>query len=175
MSAMPTPTPFRRQTARKVPHARAVLLALAVLGLLAGCSREADRSAGGGADAGPVGVPGGVVVPPRNDSERTWVGLLPCRDCQGVDTRLVLRTRGARRDYQMVETYLAEAGGARFERAGRWVETRVTVDGEEATVFVLDPGQQGQQYRLLADGALVLLEPGGLPPRDPLPYRLQRL
>jgi hypothetical protein len=40
---------------------------------------------------------------------------------------------------------------------------------------VLDPGQQGQQYRLLADGALVLLEPGGLPPRDPLAYRLQRL
>jgi copper homeostasis protein (lipoprotein) len=172
---MPTPRTPRRQTVRPMPRARTVLLVLACLGLLAGCSRDADRAARGGADAGPVGVPGGVVVPPRNDSERTWVGLLPCRDCQGVDTRLVLRTRGARRDYQMVETYLAEAGGARFERAGRWVETRVTVDGEEATVFVLDPGQQGQQYRLLADGALVLLEPGGLPPRDPLPYRLQRL
>ena len=172
---MPTPRPHCRPLVRPMPGTRTLVFAFALLCLLAGCSRDDERAARAGADAGPVGVPGGVVVPPRIDSERTWVGLLPCRDCQGVDTRLVLRTRGARRDYQMVETYLAEAGGARFERDGRWVETRVTVDGEEATVFVLDPEQPGQQYRLLADGALLLLEPGGLPPRDPLPYRLQRL
>lgn len=171
---MPNPDPTRATTTRPRAARRIALAACLALGLLAGCGKEAGRDVAG-ADAGAVGVPGGVLVPPRNDSERTWVGLLPCRDCQGVDTRLVLRTRGARRDYQLVETYLAESGGARFERAGRWVETRVAVDGEEATVFVLDPEQPGQQYRLLADGALVLLDPGGLPPRDPLPYRLQRL
>jgi uncharacterized lipoprotein NlpE involved in copper resistance len=101
--------------------------------------------------------------------------VLPCSDCQGVDTKLVLRMHGGRRDYLLTETYLAAAGGQRFSRAGAWRELHVPLDDDEATVFQLDPAQAGQRYAMQPDGALELLDGNGRTPADPVAYRLQRL
>lgn len=151
------------------------VVALLVAGLLlGGCGRDAGSDGQTGnttpaasASAGPALADG--------DTERTWVGLLPCSDCQGVDTRLVLRVEGRRRDYLMTETYLAGEGGKRFSRAGAWVESHVAADGGETIVYQLDPERAGERFALQADGALELLDANGAPPPDVLAYRLQRL
>ncbi len=152
-----------------------VAAALLVAGLLlAGCGREAapnGQAAGAASDgAGPAGP-----ALAEGDTERTWVGLLPCSDCQGVDTRLVLRVQGARRDYLMTETYLASDGGKRFSRAGAWTEAQVPADGGATIVYQLDPERAGERFSLQPDGALELLDGDGKPPPDVLAYRLQRL
>lgn len=149
------------------------LFALTCL-LAAGCNRNHDdASAGNGQPPqSPAGI-GGVAAPQA--SERTWAGLLPCSDCQGVDTRLVLRSTGERRDYLMTETYLGGAGKNSFNRVGSWAEMIETVDGEQVTLFILDPDQAGQRFSLQADGALELLDGHGNEPSQTIAYRLQRM
>lgn len=156
----------------RLPRVAGALLVAAFL--LAGCGREAASNAASG------GAPADDAAPVRpslaeGDTERTWVGLLPCSDCQGVDTRLVLRVQGQRRDYLMTETYLASDGGKRFSRAGAWTEAQVAADGGETIVYQLDPERAGERFALQPDGALELLDGNGKPPPDVLAYRLQRL
>ena len=111
----------------------------------------------------------------QQDSERTWAGLLPCRDCQGIDTRLVLRLDRGRRAYLMTETYLGGSGKTSFNRAGTWTEVQATVDGEPQVTYVLDPDQAAQRFVLQPDGALELLDANGRAPEQAVAYRLQRL
>lgn len=141
--------------------------------LVAGCQRNPAPAPGGGASAGAPS--GSAAAPATQDSERTWVGLLPCRDCQGIDTRLVLRTAAGRRDYLMTETYLGGSGKNSFNRSGSWIESQAMVDGETVTTYVLDPGQADQRFELKADGALEMLEADGRAPAGAIDYRLQRL
>jgi len=101
--------------------------------------------------------------------------LLPCSDCQGVDTRLVLRSHAGRRDYLLTETYLGGTGKNVFTREGNWSELSEPVDGEALTIYVLDPEQGGQRFSLQADGALELLDGDGKQPAQAVVYRLQRL
>jgi copper homeostasis protein (lipoprotein) len=140
--------------------------------LLAACGR-ADQAAQ--APAG--GHPGDTEVraAPAEESERTWAGLLPCSDCQGIDTRLVLRTSQGRRDYVLTETYLGGSGKTSFNREGTWTELRRTEGGEAQVTYVLDPERAAQSYALQPDGALEMLDPDGKAPAQALAYRLQRL
>lgn len=149
------------------------ILALAACTLLAGCQRGSD-----GAPAGP-GASGAdwpaAVGPFPEGSERIWSGLLPCRDCQGVDTRLVLQLKDRQRSYLMTETYLGGAAPNRFTRAGRWTEAQRAVAGERLTTYTLDPGAAQEQFVLQPDGSLELLDGQGQPQAQPVAYRLQRL
>ena len=147
-------------------------LLLTLLLLLAACGRGADN-----AQAPPGGRAGDTEVgpAPAEDSERVWAGLLPCRDCQGIDTRLVLRTSQGRRDYVLTETYLGGSGKTSFNREGTWTELRRTEGGEAKVTYVLDPEQATQRYLLQPDGALELLDADGQTPAQALAYRLQRL
>jgi copper homeostasis protein (lipoprotein) len=161
--AMPTPTAAMSTRARLLPF----LLLLAA----AGCTPAGD--AGKQADqAGTAGSPSSGIAP---DSERVWSGLLPCSDCQGIDTRLVLRYTNGRRAYVMTETYLGGAGKNSFNRAGTWTEIQHTVDGEPQVTYVLDPDRSGQKFQLQPDGALEMLGVDGKLPEQPVVYRLQRL
>ncbi len=108
-------------------------------------------------------------------SEGTWVGLLPCSDCQGIDTRLVLRSKAGRRDYLLTETYVGSRGKNSFNRAGTWTQLRESLGGEPATLYILDPGRSGPRFQLQDDGALELLDDQGRLPDPPVAYRLQRL
>jgi hypothetical protein len=97
-----------------LPKKFALLLAMACL-LASGCTRDKNGAA---ADAGqsPPGSAASEVTQETQDGERTWVGLLPCSDW-GIDTRLVLRSRGGQRDYLLTETL--SAAGAEHGREGR--------------------------------------------------------
>jgi copper homeostasis protein (lipoprotein) len=145
---------------------------LCALVLLAGCT-----PGGKSAQAPPGGRPGDteVAAAPAEDTERVWAGLLPCRDCQGVDTRLVLRSSQGRRVYMLTETYLGGSGKNSFNREGTWTELRRDEGGEAKVTFVLDPEQATQRYLLQPDGALELLDADGKAPSEALAYRLQRL
>lgn len=143
-----------------------------VMLLLAACNRGRDEAAAGRAGTPPPASSGfgsGESV----QTERTWVGLLPCSDCQGIDTRLVLRAQGGRRDYLMTETYLGGPGKNTFNRAGTWTEVTEQVGGEPVTTYILDPDRAGQRFSLQSDGALELLE--GHERSQAVAYRLQRL
>lgn len=131
---------------------------------------KADTAPGATVDAG---APAGTWQPAA--SERTWAGLLPCRDCQGIDTRLVLRVDAGRRAYVMTETYLGGSGKNSFDRAGTWTEVQATIDGEPQVTYVLDPDHGAQRFVLQPDGALELLGADGKPPQQAVAYRLQRL
>lgn len=145
---------------------------LAFAGLLAsGCGR-APSDAGTAPGAAPGSATDGLAGPEA--SERTWVGLLPCSDCLGIDTRLVLRADGGRRSYVLVESYLGGRGENSFKRTGSWTEQTGMVAGEPLTLYVLDPGETAQRFALQTDGALELLDPGRREPSQAVAYRLQR-
>lgn len=154
---------------------RKIVCSLAMCCLLAaGCTR--DKGGATTTQGQPsAGSPAGETAQTWQNGERTWVGLLPCSDCQGVDTRLVLRVRGERRDYLMTETYIGGSGENTFSRQGQWTEINEAGDGEPITVYVLDPDRAAQRFSLQPDGALELLDGDGAQPEQPLAYRLQRL
>ena len=145
-------------------------LLLAAVVLLGACQREQGSStavappAAGEADT-PLAEFG---------AERVWQGVLPCSDCLGIDTRLVLREEGRQRRYRLEETYLGATEPNRFERQGRWQETRMGEDAAATVVFVLDPEQAPRRFRLQPDGGLELMTSGHDAPSAP-EYRLQRL
>ncbi|MEO8160430.1 MAG: copper resistance protein NlpE N-terminal domain-containing protein [Arenimonas sp.] len=150
---------------------RTLLLTCLLLLTLSACKPEAGTAAG----APQSGATGGTDAVAAQDTERSWAGLLPCRDCQGVDTRLVLRTKLGRRAYVMTETYLGGSGKNSFDRTGTWTEVQGIVDGEPQVTYVLDPDRAAQRFELQPDGALELLDADGRPPEQAVAYRLQRL
>ena len=143
---------------------------LALLLVLAACKPQGEQGAPATAENGAQPVPA-----TSEDSERTWAGLLPCTDCQGIDTRLVLRTENGKRNYLLTETYLGGSGKTSFNRAGTWTELQYRTSGEQQVTYVLDPDKAAQHYALQPDGALELLDENGKEPQDALAYRLQRL
>lgn len=141
--------------------------------LLAGCDRAPSQDAAGAKATGPL--PPDSVVVDTPDSERTWTGLLPCTDCQGIDTRLVLRAAGGRHDYQLTETYLGGQGRNSFSTSGTWVEVTAPIDGESTTLVILDPDKSAQRFAVAPDGALELLDGAGDSASRSVDNRLQRL
>lgn len=91
---------------------RATVLALALAGLAAGCGRGGEAPAGDAEAA----MPG----PGPADGAVEWRGNMPCADCEGIDTRLVLGRADGERVYELVEVYLAVDGSMRFEEGGQW-------------------------------------------------------
>lgn len=107
--------------------------------------------------------------------ERTWLGVLPCADCDGIQTRLQLRTDADGARYLLEETYLGGPGENRFVQEGGWREEVTEINGEPADVYRLDPDGPGRWFWVQPDGALEMLEAEGRPAPDGLAYRLQRL
>jgi copper homeostasis protein (lipoprotein) len=141
---------------------------LLILLALAGCQRQQEAAPAArapGDSTGSIADFGG---------ERVWQGVLPCSDCLGVDTRLVLREQGGRRRYRLEETYLGAPEPNRFEREGRWSEARDGRDDAAGIVYVLDPDRAPRRFRLQPDGGVELLmgDTSGAPAPE---YRLQRL
>jgi copper homeostasis protein (lipoprotein) len=149
---------------------RATHLLLLSTCLLAGaCQRDASPAAAG---KPATDAQSGVIA--DFGAERVWQGVLPCSDCQGIDTRLVLREEGKTRQYRLEETYLGADAPNHFERKGRWTEAHEPTAGEPAVLFVLDPERAPRRFRLEPDGGLELLT--GAVDAPPAPeYRLQRL
>ena len=146
------------------------LPALAALAL-AGCGRssEPDPVAGPESRAPQAGTP-------AEDFERTWLGVLPCADCDGIQTRLVLRGEDGARRYLLEETYLGVEGDNAFVQEGEWAEDTVVLEGVDTPVYRLDPlGPASRWFWIQPDGGLEMLEGPGRSFGDGLGYRLQRL
>ncbi|KFL37119.1 copper resistance protein NlpE [Arenimonas donghaensis] len=118
-----------------------------------------------------------VVAPPSDEPfERSWQGVLPCSDCDGIRTRLTLRRDDdGNQDFELEETYLGEDAGNQFTLAGAWREGRQGTENGTATVFRLDPDGADQWYQLQPDGSLELLDGQGRPRADGIGHRLQRI
>lgn len=155
-----------------MPPSRLFLpICLVALLALAGCSRESPGPAGPGADAAMD-----LESPARGEVfTLSWFGVLPCADCDGIQTRLELVGDAAGRRYTLQETYLGAEGGETFEQQGEWVEERRQWDGEPELVYRLDPDGASRWFWLQPDGALEMLDGEDRPVADRLGHRLQRL
>lgn len=148
---------------------------LLVVLLLAACQRGHEAMPAAGNAPGPGSSSGAGTERLADGSERIWSGVLPCSDCAGVDTRLVLRIDGAGRQFELTETYIGGQGEQRFSRSGEWIEGTRVIDGESLASYTLDPGKGAQVFVLRPDGALELLDGEGRPSARAVDYRLQRL
>ena len=96
---------------------------------------------------GQRGAAPAVVAPIEQGEGRVeWNGMQPCADCEGIETRLVLTRDGARRNFVLSETYLAERP-VRFVASGQWRRERdlLQLRAEDGSRL---------SYALLADGRL---------------------
>jgi len=155
-----------------------LLLLAATLALaLAGCERDAATDAARDDADATATAPADEAFEAGEDFERTWLGVLPCADCDGIQTRLQLVRAGDERTYALEETYLGAEGEAVFRQEGRWVEEPVEgLDAAGTSGYRLDPGTPAsRRYLLRADGALDQLDGRGRLLDGDGQYRLQRL
>ncbi|MBB1473592.1 MULTISPECIES: copper resistance protein NlpE N-terminal domain-containing protein [unclassified Luteimonas] len=89
------------------------------------------------------------------DGRIEWRGTLPCADCEGIDTQLVLERQGEARQYALVEVYIALDGSMRFEETGAW---RL-----DDALLSLEPATGGlRRYALQRDGTLQARDAAGM-------------
>lgn len=117
------------------PPFRTVLpSAIALVVALAGCGRDDRPSAGGPS-------------PLAGDGSVEWQGVLPCADCDAIETRLRIDRDGDAATYRLDERFVAIDGALTFSEDGDWR----MVDG----VLALE-GREGarRHFAVLADGRL---------------------
>lgn len=123
-----------------MPRLNALLVALLLAGVAAGCVREPDDA--------------GTDPPAFGEGAAEWRGRLPCADCEAIDTRLVLERQAGRDRYRLVEVYVAVDGSQSFDESGEW-----RLDGQ---LLSLEPGTGGlRRYALVGGGALQVRDPQG--------------
>lgn len=152
-----------------------LLFILAPLLALAGCGYDRDRDDPTAHENQSAAL---TDVAPASDEafERSWQGVLPCSDCDGIQTRLVLRRDAeGSQAFEIEETYLGAEAGNVFTHAGIWRQASQGIDDGTATVFRVDPDGADQWFQLQPDGSLELLGRQGQPRADRIGYRLQRI
>jgi len=156
-------------------HGLRLLRVLCVSGLLAlaACGRDAPAEAESGTEQ--AGVPEDTTPPATENFERSWLGVLPCADCDGIQTRLVLLSENGARHYLLEETYLGAEGDNNFVQEGEWTEETTQLEGVDTPVYRLDPKGPSRWFWLQPDGGLEMLESEGRAALNGLDYRLQRL
>lgn len=93
-----------------------------------------------------AGAPQPVAPLEQVNGRIEWQGLLPCADCDGIQTSLVLERAGNARRFSLTEIYLGE-DGARFVESGQWRSGQGLLD------LQADGGAR-RVYGLLPDGRL---------------------
>lgn len=147
------------------------LMAVTLVMVLAACSREP-------AVDDPASAPAEAAAGDRGPSQseafsRSWLGVLPCADCDGIQTRLQLVREGDTQTYELEETYLGADGDAVFTERGAWIQEGA---GASTGFFRLDPeAPTGRRFELRADGSLDQLDGEGRALDPDGQYRLQRL
>ncbi len=142
--------------------------------LLAGCSRSApDPDAGGNRAPTAPSAQAGESSDAAMDA--TWQGVLPCADCDGIQTRLRLVADDQGRRFELQESYLSGDGAELFEGQGEWAEENSVIDGESSVVYRLDINGASRWYSLKPDGALEMLDADKRASAEGLAHRLQRM
>ena len=76
-------------------------------------------------------------------------GVLPCADCEGIETELELNSD---KTYEIKETYLGKGNGKPFESKGSF-----QFDSKNPSVIELDQAGDGRKY-FVAEGYLKALD-----------------
>ncbi|HLS83696.1 MAG TPA: copper resistance protein NlpE [Arenimonas sp.] len=117
-------------------------------------------------------APDGFAAPAAPDGfDRQWFGVLPCSDCDGIQTRLRLQRDGEDRHFELEERYLGGPAAPSFRQQGQWRE----LERDGRRLYLLDPDGAGLRLQLREDGSLELLGPDGEPLSEGPAYRLGRL
>jgi hypothetical protein len=98
--------------------------------------------------------------------------VLPCADCEGVDTAIALVRDGEVRRYSQQERYLGTPLEP-LQAEGDWREEAATVDGQPASVVVLE--NTGQRWWRRPDGDLEAVDAANQRLDGTGAQRLQRL
>ena len=117
-------------------------------------------------------VEGAPVVLLPEQFEGTWRGVLPCADCEGVDTTIALVRDGDVRRYSRLERYLGTPLDAQSGE-GDWREVATTIAGEAGAVVVLE--DTGQHWWRRPDGGLEAVDARHQPVDNTGAQRLQRM
>ncbi|WP_072023207.1 envelope stress response activation lipoprotein NlpE [Photorhabdus australis] len=97
--------------------------------------------------------------------DQTFKGILPCADCSGIDTTLLLDGDGG---YILEQTYLGTRDGEQsFFESGQWVK-----EGEKIRLTKSD---DQKYYYLPKGGNLVMLDIEGNPIESQFNYELKRV
>ncbi|OCQ50702.1 Lipoprotein NlpE precursor [Photorhabdus australis subsp. thailandensis] len=97
--------------------------------------------------------------------DQTFKGILPCADCSGIDTTLLLDGDGS---YILEQTYLGTRDGEQpFFESGQWVK-----EGEKIRLTKSD---DQKYYYLPKGGNLVMLDIEGNPIESQFNYELKRV
>lgn len=83
------------------------------------------------------------------DWNGTYKGVLPCADCEGIETELELNSD---KTYEIKETYLGKGDGKPFESKGNF-----QFDSKNPSVIELDQAGDGRKY-FVAEGYLKALD-----------------
>ncbi|MFG0586934.1 copper resistance protein NlpE [Acinetobacter sp. YQ_14] len=86
------------------------------------------------------------------DWNGTYKGVLPCADCEGIETELELN---ADKTYELKETYLGKGDGKAFESKGSF-----QFDANNTSVIELDKTGDNRKY-FVAEGYLKVLDMEG--------------
>ncbi len=86
------------------------------------------------------------------DWNGTYKGVLPCADCEGIETELELNLD---KTYELKETYLGKGDGKAFESKGSF-----TFDSKNTSIIELDKAGDGRKY-FVAEGYLKALDTEG--------------
>lgn len=116
------PASLRHNRGMRVSRRSGLCLLLAACALPAAC------------DVARPPVPG--TLPLDGDGRIEWRGTLPCADCDGIEVQLMLERTGDARRYELIETYIAQEGAARFAETGEWRQAGELIDlsGENGVV-----------------------------------------
>lgn len=148
------------------------LMTLVVLFLLASCAPgSGDGEPGlGEPRAGPADFEGHESGPRLHLAETaSWQGVLPCADCAGIRTTLILQPDGT---YRRQDAYLglAPEPDTLFGEMGRW-----TLRGAGDRITLYGSGELPGMFAVLADGSLRMLDEEGREIESALPYSLDPL
>ncbi|QER39136.1 copper resistance protein NlpE [Acinetobacter suaedae] len=83
------------------------------------------------------------------DWNGTYKGILPCADCEGIETELELNSD---KTYELKETYLGKGDGKPFESKGNF-----TFNSANTSIIELDQAGDGRKY-FVAEGYLKALD-----------------
>ncbi|ENV36579.1 NlpE N-terminal domain protein [Acinetobacter sp. COS3] len=131
-----------------------IALSLASIFLVA-CSKTDNKN---NQEQAPTATSEAVAVDSAHTAENsldwngTYKGVLPCADCEGIETELELN---ADKTYELKETYLGKGDGKAFESKGSF-----QFDANNTSVIELDKTGDNRKY-FVAEGYLKALDMEG--------------
>ncbi len=153
---------------------RAFLLATLTLAALSACKPQAPEETAAPAAEPVTPAPAADARPSAQSAPfdvkafaGTFTGTLPCADCPGIDTRIVLAADGT---YTISESYQGRSA-PELKGDGTWT---VEQDNQRLRLDPNSKSDNDRQFAILSHDEIRLLDLEGKPIESSLPYNLKR-